>query len=191
MLSYFRFLFRITQAHTIFRRYFVVNGFDGALTTLGLIIGFYSADQVAIPVMISACLGAAIALAVSGFSSAYVSEAAEREKALKELEQSLIKNLDGSAHSMAARLVPVFVAIVNGLAPLSLSLIIILPLFLAQAGIKLPYPPLESATAVAFITLFLLGAFLGKISGQFWLWSSLRTLFIALITAAIILSLDY
>jgi predicted membrane protein (TIGR00267 family) len=191
MLSYFRFLFQITQAQRIFRRYFVVNGFDGALTTLGLIIGFYSAEQVAIPVMISACLGAAIALAVSGFSSAYVSEAAEREKELKELEQSLIKNLDGSAHSMAARLVPVFVAIVNGLAPLSMSLIIIIPLFLARAGIELPYPPLESATAVAFITLFLLGAFLGKISGQFWLWSSLRTLFIALLTAAIILSLEY
>ena len=189
MLSYFRFLFDITHAHRIFRRYFVVNGFDGALTTLGLIIGFYSAEQVAIPVMISACLGAAIALAVSGFSSAYVSEAAEREKELKELEQSLIKKLDGSAHSKAARTVPVFVAIVNGLAPLSMSLIIILPLFLAQTGIRLPWPPLEAATAVAFLTLFLLGAFLGKISGRFWLWSSLRTLVIALITAAIILSL--
>jgi predicted membrane protein (TIGR00267 family) len=189
MLSYLRFLFDITHAHKISRRYFVVNGFDGALTTLGLIIGFYSAEQVAIPVMISACLGAAIALTVSGFSSAYVSEAAEREKELKELEKSLIKNLDGSAHSKAARLVPVFVAIVNGLAPLSMSLIIILPLFLAQTGIQLPWPPLETATAIAFLTLFLLGAFLGKISGQFWLWSSLRTLFIALVTAAIILSL--
>ena len=191
MLDYIRFLIRITHAHRIFRRYFVVNGFDGALTTLGLVIGFYAADQVAIPVMISACVGAAIALAVSGFSSAYVSEAAEREKELKELEKSLIKNLDGSAHSMAARLVPIFVAIVNGLAPLSMSLVIILPLFLAQAGIQMPWPPLEIATAVAFIILFLLGAFLGKISGRFWLWSSLRTLLIALITAAIILILEY
>ncbi|WP_455212485.1 hypothetical protein [Kaarinaea lacus] len=189
MLGYFRFLFHITHAHRIFRRYFVVNGFDGALTTLGLILGFYSAEQVAIPVMISACMGAAIALAVSGFSSAYVSEAAEREKELKELEQSLIKNLDGSAHSKAARLVPIFVAIVNGLAPLSMALIIIIPLFLAQAEIALPWPPLESATVLAFLTLFLLGAFLGKISGQFWLWSSLRTLLIAIITSVIILSL--
>ena len=189
MLEYIRFLIRITHAHRIFRRYFVVNGFDGALTTLGLVIGFYAAEQVAIPVMISACVGAAIALAVSGFSSAYVSEAAEREKELKELERSLIKNLNGSAHSTAARLVPIFVAIVNGLAPLSMSLVIILPLFLAQAGIQMPWPPLEIATAVAFIILFLLGAFLGKISGRFWLWSSLRTLVIALITAAIILSL--
>ncbi|KPJ94091.1 MAG: hypothetical protein AMJ53_05975 [Gammaproteobacteria bacterium SG8_11] len=191
MLNYIRFLIRITHAHRIFRRYFVVNGFDGALTTLGLIVGFYSAENVAVSVMISACMGAAIALAVSGFSSAYVSEAAEREKELKDLEQSLIKNLDDSAHATAARLVPILVAVVNGMAPLSMSLIIISPLFLVQAGVELPYRPLECATALAFLTLFLLGAFLGKISGRFWLWSSLRTLAIALITAVIILSLEY
>jgi predicted membrane protein (TIGR00267 family) len=190
MLDYFRLLIDISHAPRIFRRYFVVNGFDGALTTLGLVIGFYSAEQVAIAVMISACLGAAIALAVSGFSSAYVSEAAEREKELKELEQSLMKKLDDSAHGKAARIVPVFVAMVNGLAPLTMSLIIITPLFLSQAGISLPWPPLEAATVVAFLVLFLLGAFLGKISGRFWLWSSLRTLLIALITAGIILLLD-
>ena len=190
MLNYFRFLIHITHAHRIFRRYFVTNGFDGALTTLGLIVGFYTADHVAISVIISACMGAAVALAVSGFSSAYVSESAERAKELKELERSLIKNLDHSAHGEAARLVPVFVAIVNGLAPLSMSLIIIMPLLLAHAGIELPWPPLEMATIVAFLTLFLLGAFLGRISGRFWLWSSLRTLIIALLTAAIILALQ-
>jgi predicted membrane protein (TIGR00267 family) len=168
----------------------VVNGFDGALTTMGLIVGFYSAEKVAIPIMISACVGAAVALAVSGFSSAYVSEAAERERELKELEQSLMTKLDASAHGKAARVVPVLVAIVNGLAPLSMSLIIILPLFLVQAGVELPWPPLESATVVAFLILFLLGAFLGRISGRFWLWSSVRTLMIALVTAAIILLLD-
>jgi predicted membrane protein (TIGR00267 family) len=191
MLDYFRLLIHISHAPRIFRRYFVVNGFDGALTTLGLIVGFYSADQVAVAVMISACLGAAVALAVSGFSSAYVSEAAEREKELKELEQSLMTKLDDSAHGKAARVVPVFVALVNGLAPFTMSIIIITPLFLAQAGISLPLPPLETATFVAFLVLFLLGAFLGKISGRFWLWSSVRTLLIALVTVGLILLLEY
>ncbi len=190
MLEYLRLLLHITHASKIFRRYFVVNGFDGALTTLGLIIGFYSAEQVSVSVIISACIGAAVALAVSGFSSAYVSEAAEREKELKELEQSLMKNLDDSAHGQAARLVPVLVAFVNGLAPLSMALIIIIPLFLAEAEVSLPLPPLEISTYVAFLVLFFLGAFLGKISGKFWLWSSLRTLAIALLTTGIILFLE-
>jgi len=40
---------------------------------------------------------------------------------------------------------------------------------------------------VAFAALFLLGTFLGTISGRLWLWAGLRTLLIALITAGIIL----
>ena len=32
---------RITRSQRIARRYFVVNGFDGALTMLGLLMGFY------------------------------------------------------------------------------------------------------------------------------------------------------
>ena len=37
LLQRVRFLMRITRTHGIVRRYFVVNGFDGALTMLGLI----------------------------------------------------------------------------------------------------------------------------------------------------------
>jgi len=41
----------------------------------------------------------------------------------------------------------------------------------------------------AFLSLFMLGVLLGTVSGQFWLWSGLRTLIIALITAGIVLLL--
>jgi hypothetical protein len=34
------FLLRISRSHGILRRYFVVNGFDGALAMLGLMRGF-------------------------------------------------------------------------------------------------------------------------------------------------------
>ena len=98
MFRQLRFLFRLTHAHTIARRYFVTNGFDGALTMLGLTMGFYSSDSVATAVIISACLGASIALSVSGLASAYVSESAEREKELKELEQAGVGDLENTAH---------------------------------------------------------------------------------------------
>ena len=80
MLSRLRTLLRITHSQGIMRRYFVVNGFDGALTMMGLCMGFYISDQVQIAVVIHACLGAAIALGMSGLSSAYISEAAEKKK---------------------------------------------------------------------------------------------------------------
>jgi hypothetical protein len=37
MLERLRLLVQLTRAHRIARRYFVTNGFDGALTMLGLI----------------------------------------------------------------------------------------------------------------------------------------------------------
>jgi predicted membrane protein (TIGR00267 family) len=188
MIAQLRFLLQLTHGHRIARRYFVTNGFDGALTMLGLTTGFYAADHVATPVVISACLGGAIALTVSGLSSAYVSESAEREKELKELEQAVAADLQHTAHGQAARWVPILIAAVNGLAPLLIALFIMLPLWLSQAGIALPLTALESSMVLAFVALFLLGAFLGTVSGRFWLWSGLRTLLVAALTAAVILA---
>ncbi|WP_455234648.1 hypothetical protein [Thiogranum longum] len=187
MLDQLRFLLQLSHAHNIARRYFVTNGFDGALTMLGLAIGFYSSGGVPIPIVINACLGAAVALAVSGLASAYVSEAAEREKELRELEQALGGDLEDTAHGRAAKLVPLLIAAVNGLSPLLIALLIITPLWLSEAGMVLPLAPLESSIVTAFLILFLLGIFLGTVSGRFWLWTGLRTLIIALLTAGVIL----
>ena len=189
MFRQLRFLFQLTGAHTIARRYFVTNGFDGALTMLGLTMGFYSSDSVATPVIISACLGAAIALTVSGLASAYVSELAERKKELKELEQAVVGDLENTAHGRAARWVPIFIAVVNGFSPMLMALLIMTPLWLSEAGIALPLTALECAIVTAFLSLFMLGVLLGTVSGQFWLWSGLRTLIIALITAGVVLLL--
>jgi len=175
---------------TIGRRYFVVNGFDGALTMLGLTTGFYLGGDVALDVVISACLGAAVALAISGVSSAYLSEAAERRRALSELEQAMLTDLSDSAHGSAARLVPVLIALVNGAAPLLMSLLIIAPLWLARAGLVLPLAPLPAAITTAFVCIFGLGVFLGRVGGTSWLRSGVKTLLIALVTVLLILLLE-
>jgi predicted membrane protein (TIGR00267 family) len=191
MIAQLRFLLQLTQAQRIARRYFVTNGFDGALTMMGLTIGFYSAEtRVPVQVVISACLGAAVALAVSGLASAYVSESAERAKELRELEQAVVGDLQDTAHGRAARLVPLLIATVNGLAPLLIALFIMTPLWLEQAGVALPLGGLESAIGLAFVVLFLLGVFLGTVSGSFWLWSAARTLVVAVFTVAIIFLLN-
>lgn len=184
-----RFLLHITRSSDIARRYFVVNGFDGALTMLGLIMGFYVTGGVALSIVITACMGAAIALGMSGLSSAYLSEAAERKKELGELESAMVADLNETAHGRAARLVPFVIALVNGLAPFVFSLLIISPLWLAQFGLWLPLDPLETAVCLAFVVIFLLGIFLGKVSGTFWLLSGIQTSMIALGTVLLILML--
>ncbi len=180
-------MLHILRARSIARRYLITNGFDGALTMLGMITGFYTSGMTELSVAISACLGAAVALFISGLSSAYLSEKAEREKELRELEQALVTDLKESDYGMASRYLPILVALVNGLSPLLLSLLIILPLFLAEQGYVLLLSPFINSIIVALICVFFLGLFLGKISKTFWLWSGLRTLAIAIITVAIIL----
>jgi predicted membrane protein (TIGR00267 family) len=163
-----------------------VNGFDGALTTLGLVIGFYISTDVDLKVSINACLGAAIALAVSGFSSAYLSEAAERKREFRKLQDAMITDLSGSAHQKVLRWMPIIIALINGLSPLFMALIIVSPLLFAHSGYLLPMGPFEFAIAIAFGLIFFLGVFLGSVSGTFWLYSGLQTVLIAIVTAVLI-----
>ncbi len=183
-------LLNLTRSQVIARRYFVVNGFDGALTMLGLLVGFYVSEDVRLPVVINACLGVATALDMSGFSSAYISEAAEKQQELRELEQAMVTDLGKSAHGQAARLLPMFIAFVNGMAPLTISLLILLPLWLAPSLKPFSTLPLESAFAVALIIIFFLGVYLGHVSHTFWLWAGLRTLLIATATTGLIFTLS-
>lgn len=179
-------LLKITRSQGIIRRYFIVNGFDGALAMLGIIMGFYVSDRVDFTVIVNTCFGAAIALGMSGLTSAYVSEAAEQKKKLSELEQAMITDLEGSAYGQAANLLPWVVGVVNSLSPLTISLIIISPLWLTSLDYKFPFDPLQSSLGLAMIILFLLGVLLGRISGTQWLWSGVRTLLIAFVTAGCI-----
>ncbi len=186
-LEQLRFLLHITHAGGIARRYLVTNGFDGALTMLGLAMGFRISGEVAPTVMVAACMGTAIALGMSGLTSAYISEAAERRRELHELEEAMLADLNASAHARAARLVPVLIAIVNGMAPFLISLLIITPLWLEIFGITLPLSPIDAAIIVAFLLIFLIGVFLGRVSGGFWLWTGLRTVAIAVATSLLVL----
>ena len=179
-------LISISRSQQIARRYFVVNGFDGALTTLGLLIGFYLNRESDLHMVVTVCLSAAIALAMSGFSSAYVSESAERRQELQQLQSAMISDLSESTHARASRWVPWLIAVVNGLSPFTMALLIIMPLVLAEMGVPLALDPYLSAIGVAFALIFLLGVFLGKVSGRFWLIAGAQTLMIAVITALLI-----
>ncbi len=186
MLSSLGRLVRLTRSTALMRRYFVVNGFDGALTMLGLTMGFRMSGASDPKLAVSACVGTAIALGMSGVSSAYVSETAERQRDLKSLEQAMIADLADTEHGAAARLIPVAVALVNGLAPLSISLLVIMPLWLDLWGLTLPWAALDVTAVLAFLVVFLLGVLMGWISGRFWLWTGARAVLIAAVTAGLI-----
>jgi len=186
LLNKAKFLLDITSTHDIVRRYFVVNGFDGALTMLGLIIGFLVSSPENLSIIINVCLGAAIALGMSGLSSAYISEYAERRRALSKLQQAMISDMHESAHREASHWVPLLIAMVNGLAPLIISLVILIPLWLSIAGFVLPISPLYAAIIIALVLIFLLGVFLGRIAGISWIISGVQTMVVAVVTVILI-----
>lgn len=177
---------KLSKSDEILRRYFVVNGFDGALTMLGLILGFSLADNANLDVALDVCLAAAIALAVSGVSSAYVSESAERHRSLLRLEQSMLTDLSESTHAQAATWTPWLVAAVNGLSPLCVSMIILSPIWLAENGVDMPISPYHFAIALSLVLMFFFGLFLGKVAGQSWIKTGLRTLIVGLLTISLI-----
>ena len=170
----------------IMRRYFVVNGFDGALTSLGLIMGFFVSARVDLTVVITTCLAASLALGMSGVSSAYISEAAERRRQLGQLEDAMLSSLEQSYHAKSVIWSAGLVALVNGVAPLFIALIIIFPLWLGQQNLLYGLDPLATAIAVALMIIFMLGVFLGRVGGTFWLWSGLQSLTVALLTLGLI-----
>jgi predicted membrane protein (TIGR00267 family) len=156
--------FSITGVGEIARRYFVMNAFDGALTTLGIILGSFFIGSLNPGLIIGAGLGGSIAMAISGISGAYMTEKAEREKDLKDLQRALCSDLKNTIHEKASYFASVYVAIVDGTAPFLASIIALIPFFMAQTGLLPPLIALYISLGLIMVMLFLLGIFLGKIS---------------------------
>ena len=178
---------RISRSKIIVRRYFITNGFDGVLAILGLLVGFRVTGSVEINVLLTTGFGTAIALAVSGLSSAYISESAERKHELDKLRSAMMDDLDGSTHEEAATIVPVIVAMVNGLAPFLFAQLILLPLWLASSGAVALPSPVDVSIGIALALVFLLGIFIGRLSGTFWLWAGIRATLLAIAIVLLIM----
>ncbi len=153
----------VAEIGDIARRYFAMNSFDGILTMLGVLAGNYLAEVREPRVVITTGLTTSISMAISGLWGAYMTESAERQRSLDELEEHTLTDLTGSRIGRASRLAVVVVAAVDGLAPLLASLIVLSPFFVSSLWRDELYS-YYLALGIAMLGLFGLGAFLGKIS---------------------------
>jgi predicted membrane protein (TIGR00267 family) len=84
---------QISQAGEIIRRYFVMNFFDGILTALGIVLGFFTTNLAGIPAsrtqIVSIALATAIAIGISGLTGSHMAESAERRIKVIEMKQLL------------------------------------------------------------------------------------------------------
>jgi predicted membrane protein (TIGR00267 family) len=146
----------------IVRRYIVMNSFDGALTILGIILANFFTGINEPRLVILPSVGAAIAMCISGVWGAYAAELAELKRTMKELEQHMMRKLHKTHTMRMEKLMAYAVAVVDGLSPLSVSFIIIIPFFLVSAGILSMTNAYYTSLALVVIALFTLGMFAGK-----------------------------
>jgi predicted membrane protein (TIGR00267 family) len=101
---------------------------------------------------------------VSGFSGTYMTESAERNHSLNELEDAMLINLDDTIYGQASRFVSIFAALVDGAAPFFASIPAVIPFILVPSLLNIQLAFITSIIA-SMLTLFSLGVYLGTISG--------------------------
>jgi len=179
----------VTGATKILRRYFAMNAFDGAMTSLGVVIGAYL-SHIHIPQsVIGVIITSGIAMMVSGFSGTYMTESAERSHSLNELEDAMLINLDNTLYGRASRFVSVFAALVDGSAPFLAAIPSMIPFLMVPGVIAIETAYMASIVA-SLATLFTLGVYLGRISGQNILMYGLKMVVAGIAVALIALTLN-
>lgn len=164
----------IADAGEIARRYFPMNAFDGVLTALGIVTGAYFGGVTEPGSLVVVIASASLSLGVSGFYGSYLAEQAERTRALRELEDTMLSRLDATAVGSAARYATFAIAAVAGFASAIGGLIICIPLALQSVlGVDASF---YAAWGVAALELVLLGIFLGHVSRGRLVVSSVKLL---------------
>ena len=171
---------RVAKIAEIARRLFAMNSFDGILTILGVLMGNYLAEVRETEVIVVTGLATGVSMGISGLWGAYLTESAERQKSLDDLEVLTLTDLTETRIGRASRAAVVVVALVDGLAPLIASVLVLLPFFLTHLWGDIVYS-YYIALAAALIGLFGLGTFLGRISRQNMLISGLKTIIAGLV----------
>ena len=157
--------FAVTGAQKIIRRYFAMNAFDGAMTSLGVVMGAWLGNINDPRSIVGVIITGGVAMMVSGFSGTYMTESAERNHSLNELEDAMLINLDDTIYGQASRFVSIFAALVDGSAPFFASIPAVIPFLLVPSTLAIQTAFIVSSTA-CMLTLFALGVYLGTISGD-------------------------
>ncbi|MFB6135228.1 MAG: VIT1/CCC1 transporter family protein [Halobacteriaceae archaeon] len=170
------------------RRYFVSNGFDGTLTSVGIVVGAYLSGVADGWVTFKVGLGAAVGLATSGVWSVWEIERAEARLEVHRVERAMLADLDDTLLERRRRSGRVVNAVLSGLGPVIGVVVPLLPFPFVGAGVTL----LEATAAGVLLgvgLLFVFGAYLGAISEQNWVVAGLRMgvagLVVALVNVAL------
>ncbi|VVB76147.1 Uncharacterised protein [Candidatus Tiddalikarchaeum anstoanum] len=165
----------------IVRRYFVVNIFDGVLSVVGILIALMMGGVFNSRIVIISCVGAGVAMGISGLWGAYLIERAERRysalnKGLEYTKELLAEHLEKS----------VIIGLVDGLSPVIVMLFLVAPFFLFSV-----MTAFYVSFIISIIIIILLGIFIAKIGRDNVFHGILKILSAAVTIVIVIYVLEY
>jgi len=183
-LANLRELLKDEDVRSISRRYFISNGFDGTLTTIGIIVGSFLGGSQSSMEIVRVVAGGTVGLAASGVWSVWEIERAEKLAELKAVEEKMLTGLEGTAlHDRKgdARKVN---AMMSGLGPTIGMLLPIIPYFFVGVALSMMWATVIGVL-IGVSLLFVFGAYMGNLSEQNWVIAGLRTGVVGLVVGGI------
>ena len=161
-----------------------MHAFDGVLTTSGVLAGNYRAGVRDLSIPIRTGIATSIAMGISGLWGAYLTETAERQRELSELQKISLIDQSETSIGRASRFAVIVVSVVDGVAPAMAAMIVLTPLFFGSL-IQNPVLSYALAGGLALLSLFALGLFLGKVSEKNLIGYGFKTLLAGVVAIVI------
>ena len=168
----------------ISRRYFVSNGFDGTLTSIGVVIGAVLSGVPDGLAVIKIGVGAAVGLGTSAVWSVWEFERAETRAEIGRIERAMLVDLDDTRIQRERSGDRLLHATMSGLGPLIGILTPLLP-FAVEGSVFTMWEAALVAVGLGIGVLAAFGAYMGSISGQRWYVAAARMGLAGVVVAAI------
>jgi predicted membrane protein (TIGR00267 family) len=140
---------------------------DGALSTLGIVVGASSAES---PVIVAAAVGGTIANGIANILSASSAAKAEYHGELREVEKAMVgRDLTGTVIDKKISRQSMFAGMADGLATVVGGAIPILPLLFLSGN-----QAMFTSIGLVVLSVIIIGVYLGKISRRNLIISGLK-----------------
>lgn len=169
---------------SISRRYFMSNGFDGTLTSIGITVGSFLSGVDAGLTVVKVGVGAAVGLSTSGVWSVWEIEKAEKLADLREKEEAMKTELTDTRLMEEMEEARIVNAIASGIGPIIGILTPVSP-YLLEGILYDMFIATILSVLMGMGLLFLFGVYMAKISGIRWYVAGLRMALAGLVVAAI------
>jgi predicted membrane protein (TIGR00267 family) len=172
------------DVRSIARRYFVSNGFDGTLTSIGVVVGAVLSGVPDGLTVVKIGLGAAVGLTTSAVWSVWEIERAETRAEIRRIERAMLTDLDDTRVQRERSGARLFHATMSGLGPLVGILVPLTP-FLFEGTLLGMGQAAVVSVGLGVGVLGAFGAYMGSISGQRWYVAAARMGLAGLVVAGV------